>query len=168
LWLGLFYDSVADRGRPVLRPLLAECLCIVVFAVYDLGETPRHGCKAKRASPARLHPADNRLLNNYFRRIRDNAAAVLLSSDASFRSRKPEEGSKLAVLSGHGTCNLPAGKSPREQVVHLAHGPAIDEAAQDIGEVSLGIGGVEFTGFNERSHDGPMDRGSLRSMARAG
>jgi hypothetical protein len=46
-WFGVIYDILADFGRSALRPVLAWSLCIVIFAVYFLGQNPDIGAKRK-------------------------------------------------------------------------------------------------------------------------
>ncbi len=53
------------------------------------------------------------------------------------------------MLSGHGAFREPGGISPWHQFIDLAHGPAIDEAVEDVSEISLGINGVEFARLDE-------------------
>ena len=43
------------------------------------------------------------------------------------------------MFSGHGAFWLLRGISPGHEFVDLAHGPAIDEAGEDIGEIGLRI-----------------------------
>jgi hypothetical protein len=57
------------------------------------------------------------------------------------------------MFSGHGAFMYPGGISPWRQFVDLAHGPAIDEAGENVGEPSLGIDGVEM-GWLPPSPDG--------------
>jgi hypothetical protein len=45
-WFGIVYEIVSEFGFSVLRPLAAWLLCIVIFAVYFLGQNP--GMAAKR------------------------------------------------------------------------------------------------------------------------
>jgi hypothetical protein len=37
-WYGLFYDALSDFGRSAWRPFLAWSACIIIFAVYFLGQ----------------------------------------------------------------------------------------------------------------------------------
>jgi hypothetical protein len=46
------------------------------------------------------------------------------------------------MFSGHGAFWEPGGMSPWHQFIDLAHGPAIDEATEYIGEISLRVNGV--------------------------
>jgi hypothetical protein len=46
------------------------------------------------------------------------------------------------MLSGHGAFMNPGGIGPWHQFIDLAHGPAIDEAVEDVGKPDLGIDGV--------------------------
>ena len=42
-------------------------------------------------------------------------------------------------------------------MIDLAGGVAVDEAGQDVGEIGLGIDGVELAGLDQRSDDAPVD-----------
>ena len=39
-WFGILYEIFSDFGRSILKPFLAWSLCIVIFAVYFLGQNP--------------------------------------------------------------------------------------------------------------------------------
>ncbi len=39
-WFGILYQIFSDFGRSLLRPFLAWVLCIMIFAVYFLGQNP--------------------------------------------------------------------------------------------------------------------------------
>ncbi len=45
-WAGLLYQLFSNFGRSLLRPFAAWVLCVVIFAVYFLGQSPE--MKAKR------------------------------------------------------------------------------------------------------------------------
>lgn len=57
------------------------------------------------------------------------------------------------MFSDHGRFRGDGCISPWHQFIDLAHGPAVDEATEHIGEISLGIDGVKFTRLDERSDD---------------
>ena len=65
------------------------------------------------------------------------------------------------MFSGHGAVRLRRVVCPRHEFVDLAHGPAVDETAQDVGEIGLGIDGVDFAGLNQRSDDAPMNAAAV-------
>ena len=45
---------------------------------------------------------------------------------------------------------------PGQELVEPALGMAVDDAADDVGEIAIGLGADEFAGLNERSDHGPM------------
>ena len=65
------------------------------------------------------------------------------------------------MFSGHGAFWDGRGISPWHQFIDLAHGPAIDEAVEDVGEPGLGIDGVEFAGLDERSDGAPVNAAAI-------
>ncbi len=46
-WAGLLYQAFSNFGRSLLRPFLAWSVCIVIFAVYFLGQNPNMTEKRK-------------------------------------------------------------------------------------------------------------------------
>ena len=44
-WAGLLYQTFSNFGRSLVRPLLAWMLCIVIFAIYFLGQNPDMAAK---------------------------------------------------------------------------------------------------------------------------
>ena len=65
------------------------------------------------------------------------------------------------MFSGHGAGGLRLGVCPGQEIVDLAHGPAVDETAQDVGEIGLGIDGVDFASLDQRSNDAPMNAAAV-------
>jgi hypothetical protein len=49
------------------------------------------------------------------------------------------------------------GVGPGHELVDLAGVVAVDEAAEDVGEIGLGIDHVELAGLDERGDDAPVD-----------
>jgi hypothetical protein len=46
-WFGILYDILSDFGRSILRPFLFWALCIVIFAIYFLGQSPEMTAKRR-------------------------------------------------------------------------------------------------------------------------
>jgi hypothetical protein len=55
----------------------------------------------------------------------------------------------LAVLSGHSALSGPVRERPGQERIDLAHGPAIDEAVEDLSRIGLGIDTVEFASLDQ-------------------
>ena len=59
-----------------------------------------------------------------------------------------------AMLSGH---PVGLGVGPGHELVDLAGGVAVDKPGQDVGEIDLGIDGVELRGLDQRGDHAPVD-----------
>ena len=46
-WFGMFYGLFSDFGRSLVRPFFAWVLCVAIFAVYFLGQSPEPMAKRK-------------------------------------------------------------------------------------------------------------------------
>jgi hypothetical protein len=55
-------------------------------------------------------------------------------------------------LSGH-----LGGVGPGHELVDLAGKVAVDEAAEDVGEVAVGVDRIELAGLDQRGDDAPVD-----------
>ena len=60
------------------------------------------------------------------------------------------------MFSGHVPEGGRCGIGPRQQVIDLTIGMAVDDLGDDVGEIGRRIDGVELTGFDQRGDDGPV------------
>lgn len=67
------------------------------------------------------------------------------------------------MFSGHGLELGSRDVSPRQQVVDLAVGVAVDDPGEDIGEIAERFDIVEFAGFDQRGDDCPVFSTAVRA-----
>ena len=60
------------------------------------------------------------------------------------------------MLSGHGFERGAGGVSPRQEVVNLTAGMAVDDPGGDVGEIGVRLDPAELACFDERGDDGPV------------
>jgi hypothetical protein len=60
------------------------------------------------------------------------------------------------MSSGHGPERGRGGVGPWQEIVETALGMAVDDAADDVGQVVVGLHADELAGFDQGSDDGPM------------
>ncbi len=67
------------------------------------------------------------------------------------------------MFSGHGLELGRGGIGPRQELVEAAVGVAVDDAGDDVGQVSVRLDANQFTGLDERGDGGPMFGTAVRA-----